>query len=220
VLQHATRLRCAALLSAGALSVHELRYLLAFGDGTSHALALQGHGYLVAAPPLLAGLLALAGAQLLMLLARPATRGAAGRRPVPLLRRRPARFARGAAAHPRLAAWLGSSAVLLAAYVAQETLEGALAPGHPAGLAGVLGAGGWLAIPASLVVGAVVALLLHGARAVLDARPADPRAPHWARAAIPAPPAFAFPHRSLVSPGRGLARHLAGRAPPAPVRSI
>ena len=38
--------RAASLLSLGALAVHELRYLLAYGHGATEALAQQGHGYM------------------------------------------------------------------------------------------------------------------------------------------------------------------------------
>ena len=38
--------RAASLLSLAALAVHELRYLLAYGDRASEALASQGHAYL------------------------------------------------------------------------------------------------------------------------------------------------------------------------------
>src|SRR6202011_2666918 len=64
--------------------------------------------------------------------------------------------------------WLVCSAALLTIYVAQELLEGWFSSGHAAGLAGVLGYGGWWAIPAALCVGLVLAAVFHGARWVLD----------------------------------------------------
>ena len=42
------------------------------------------------------------------------------------------------------------------------------ATGHPAGLTGIFGYGGWWAIPAALCVGLVLAAVFHGARWVLD----------------------------------------------------
>src|SRR4051812_49537298 len=42
----ALRLRCFALLGAGALALHELRYLVAYGGDAGRALDEQGHGYL------------------------------------------------------------------------------------------------------------------------------------------------------------------------------
>ena len=64
--------------------------------------------------------------------------------------------------------WLVCSAALVAIYVSQEFLEGLFATGHPAGLAGIFGYGGWWAIPASVCVGLVLAAVFHGARWVLD----------------------------------------------------
>src|SRR3954452_20216555 len=62
--------RLAALLCAGALAVHELRYLLAFGAGSGRALAHDGHAYLGAINPLVAVLVAGVLAQLMRLGAR------------------------------------------------------------------------------------------------------------------------------------------------------
>jgi hypothetical protein len=61
---------------------------------------------------------------------------------------------------------------LVAAYCAQELLEGILASGHPAGLAGVFGDGGWTAIPLALPLALLVALGLRG-RGALAAATAD-----------------------------------------------
>ena len=51
---------------------------------------------------------------------------------------------------------------------AQEFLEGLFATGHPGGLAGIFGYGGWWSIPAAVCVGLVLAAVFHGARWVLD----------------------------------------------------
>src|SRR3954451_5032365 len=50
----AFRLRCFALLGAGALALHELRYLIAYGGDAGRALDDQGHGYLGTAAALVA----------------------------------------------------------------------------------------------------------------------------------------------------------------------
>jgi hypothetical protein len=69
---------------------------------------------------------------------------------------------------PLAALWLVCAATVVAIFVAQELLEGLLATGHPAGLTGIFGYGGWWAIPATVAVGLVVAVVLHGARWVID----------------------------------------------------
>lgn len=94
-------LRAAVLLALAAYAVHEVRYLLV---PNPHADA--GHGYLVAAPVLLAGLLALAAGRAL---------GALGTR-------------RGAA---RTLTWAAASGALLGIHGVQEALEHALAGGGP-----------------------------------------------------------------------------------------
>ena len=145
------RWRAAALLPAAALTVHQLRYMLAYGDESGHQLAAQGHSYLEAFGPVAAMLAAVAVGLFIASFAE-AWRGGAeagdhGR------------------AFTRL--WLMTVVSLIAIYAGQEFLEGLLATGHPGGLAGVFGAGGWWAIPAALLVGAIVALALRGARAAI-----------------------------------------------------
>ena len=135
------RLRTAALLGVGAFAVHQLRFALPYGRGASHALAVQGHAYLLPLAPVLVGLLLLAFAQLLGAMAR----GAHG----PAVRFR------------RL--WLGASACLTAVYGIQELIEGLVSPGHPGGLEGVAGHGGWLALPLSILVGFLILILVVAA---------------------------------------------------------
>lgn len=136
-------LRAAALMGAGTFAVHQARYALGWGHEASGALAAQGHGYLITLGPLLVGALlpVLAGA------IRRAARGSGSAAP---------RFGR---------LWAGTSLALVAAYVAQESIEGALAAGHPDGIAGVFGHGGWLAVPLAVCVGLAIALLMRGAGA-------------------------------------------------------
>jgi hypothetical protein len=189
--------RAAALMPAASLTVHQLRFQLAFGAGADGKLASEGHQYLGAVTMLAAMLVAIAAGVFLAALAR-AWRGAPGR---------PARSAaRGSFGRIALVA----AASLLAIYCAQESIEGILFSGHPGGVAGVFGAGGLLAVPLSVALGLLVAACLRVAEAAVRwvterERPASPRRP----ARRPARPADAF-----LSPLQPLARAAAGRAPP------
>jgi hypothetical protein len=184
----AVRLRCFALLGAGGLGLHELRYVIAYGGGADHALAAQGHGYLDAAGAVVA--LALVAALALLV----------------------ASLVRGGAASARWSArWPVVSAGLLAIYVVQELAEGMLASGHPAGIDGVFGHGGLVAVPLALALGAAVAALLRGADAVLERFAAPRRAPlrRAPRVELPRAPLSVRPRFAAVLAGPG-----AGRAPP------
>jgi hypothetical protein len=137
-----------ALLPPAAFAVHQLRYMLAFGSSAGIELQRTGHSYLHSVVPWLILLIALAAGGFL---------GAVGRA-----------FA-GHTSLPRYtlsfaALWLTCSACLVAIFVCQELLEGLFLTGHPAGLVGVFGFGGWWSIPASLCIGLVLAALFHGAR--------------------------------------------------------
>jgi hypothetical protein len=185
------RLRAGALLGAGSLAVHELRYLVGYGGEAGRMLAAHGHSYLALAATLAVLLLLVALAGFLARVAR------GGDRQTPADRTR------------RLAP--AAAAALFAIYSVQELLEGLVAPGHPGGFAGVYGNGGWTAVLFAAVIGLVIALLLRGADAVL-ARVAARR-----RGALPRPvrcpparPAF----RAAVATRLGISRNLAGRAPP------
>jgi hypothetical protein len=187
--------RLAAVIAASALALHELRYMIGFGDHAGEALAARGHAYLPFAGGLAGLLLALAGAQLLLALER-ARRTAQGERPPS--------FAR---------LWLGLAAVLLLVYSGQELLEAALSRGQHLGPAVPFAEGGWSAVPLALAIGALAALLLRGAsRAVaLVAERVRPRRLRVPPLSVPRP---AAPARV---PAAVLARHLASRAPPAPL---
>jgi uncharacterized membrane protein len=186
-------LTTAALLLAGALAVHELRYVAAFGSHAEAALARHGHGYLALLTPALATLTALGfAAGLVRAAATPAMRSETRTRQL----------------------WPAASAALLGIYVSQELLEGVLLTGHPAGWAGVLGAGGWAAIPLAVGFGLVVALVLRAVAAVsrgLSLRAVTERL-------LPAPDLVEAPAAPVVARPRGrlMAEHLAGRARPAP----
>jgi hypothetical protein len=182
------------LLPAAALAVHELRYALGYGSGAGQALEAQGHSYVSSFAPWLVALLALAVGSLLLRVAHAAA-GRAERRP----RRSFARL------------WLLTAASLVAIYVVQELLEGVFAVGHPAGVGGVFGQGGWWAIPLALGAGAVVAALLQlgcvlvsAARRLASRRSTPGRSPRLARL-----------HAVAIVRVSPLAGTAAGRAPPA-----
>jgi hypothetical protein len=142
------RLALAALMPAAAFAVHQLRFLLAFGGSAGHELQRQGHAYLHSLVPWIALLIALVAGGFLRALGR----ALAGNTSLP-------RYTLSLAG-----LWLACSTALVAIFVAQELLEGVLAAGHPAGLAGIFGYGGWWSIPAALCLGLVVAAIFHGAR--------------------------------------------------------
>ena len=141
-----------ALVPAAALLVHQLRFMLAFGGGAGVELARQGHSYLHSLVPWIVLLIGVAVGAFLWALGR----ALCGQRSVP-------RYTLSLAA-----LWLVCAVSLVGIYIAQEFLEGLFATGHPAGLTGIFGYGGWWSIPAAVCVGLVLAALLHGARWVLD----------------------------------------------------
>jgi hypothetical protein len=184
-------------MPAAVLTVHQLRFQLAFGGETKAKLASEGHAYLGALAPLAAMLVAIAAGLFLARLALAARDGLGPDETGRLSFRR---------------AWLIAAAALLAIYCVQELAEGLLISGHPGGLAGVFGEGGWLAAPLALALGAVVAAALRVSDAAVTwvasrvARPtAPPRRPR--RAPRPAP-VFRFAPEPLAAAA-------AGRAPPA-----
>lgn len=179
------------LFPAAAFAVHQLRYELAYGARTDAALSAQGHGYLSSLAPWLAVLVAIAFGSFLVRLARVST-GRASRTP--------------SRAFGQLA--LVASLGLLGAYSVQEWLEGIFAAGHPAGLEGVFGHGGWWAVPLSVGFGLLLALLLRLAAAVLDAA-VEPPTPVLAACAQLLRPAGLLAVRRAPLAGRS-----AGRAPP------
>lgn len=185
-------LRLAALMGLGSLAVHQLRYLVGYHFDDGAALAAQGHGYLAPAGPVLAGVLVLALAELI-------TRVAGGR---------------GAPAPPFRRLWPAATGALVAVYVAQEVLEGALAPGHPGGLAGVAGHGGWVALPLAALIGCAIALLMRAASRVAEATAAATATRPWrATAPLQAPRLSATVTFLQARPGAPLP--LAARGPPA-----
>jgi hypothetical protein len=186
------------LIAVGALGVHDLRYLLAYHGHAGHELAVQGHGYLHLATPLIAGALVLAAAAFTTRVLRAYERGDGdGPRPLPGTCR----------------LWAFASVLLMSVYSSQEWLEGLLAQGHPGGLAAPFGHGGLLALPLAAVIGLLIALALRGAAAAIAVAAARGRARlRSAEHSLSLPVG-----RSVWSapPQGALARRLAPRAPPA-----
>jgi hypothetical protein len=180
------------LIPAASLVVHQLRYTLAYGPRANAELAAQGHSYLYSLTPWFVFAL---GIGLALFLRRAAVALRTGE--AALSSRRSS-----------LAVWLLAWAGLVAIYAMQELLEELLASGHPGGVAGVFGHGGYWAVPVAAVVAGAVTLCLRVARAVLRVA-AGARLRVWPRDLSVA----VLVGRSPLAPAP-LARAYAGRAPP------
>jgi hypothetical protein len=222
------RLRAAALMPAAVLTVHQLRYLLAFGGGSGQELEKEGHQYLSAlAAPIAMSVAIVVG----LFFARLAVAWRVGEADAePTRGTSPGadphrRFAPGGERHGarrfapggflRLAFLIGLA--LLTLYSCQELLEGMLSTGHPGGFEGVFGEGGWWAVPLAFACGTIVAAALRGARAAIRwvaARHRRTKLPHGRPAPAPRPPRIALP-RPVP-----LAGAAAGRAPPFALRTL
>jgi hypothetical protein len=208
------RLRAAALMPAAVLTVHQLRFLLAFGGGSGAELEKEGHQYLSALAAPIAMSVAIVLGLFFARLANVWREGAD-------LAATPGGGSAPAATDPatgrgflRLALLIGAS--LLALYSCQELLEGMLSSGHPGGFDGVFGDGGWWAVPLSLACGLIVAAALRGARAAIRWAAARGRrvvASHGRPTPAPRPRRLALP-RTVP-----LAGAAAGRAPPLAVHA-
>lgn len=177
------------LLPAGAFVVHQLRYWLTYGPQASTQLADQGHAYLGSIVPWL--VLATGAALGGRLVSVAAGRGSATR------------------VRPFVAVWAACAFALVAIYTAQESLEGMLAQGHPGGIAGVFGHGGWWSVPVSVGIAFAIALLVRVGAALEGVVTRSPKlsfAPSPLRARRPR-----TPHLVAFRP---LAAAAAGRAPP------
>jgi hypothetical protein len=190
------RLAPLALMPPAAFAVHQLRYWFAFHGQMGLELQRQGHAYLHSLVPWIVLLIALAVGVFLRALG-----GALS----------------GHCSIPRYTfsfafLWLVCAACLLALYASQELLEGTFVTGHPAGLVGVFGYGGWWSIPAALGVGLVLAASFHGARWVLreTARRRAGRSLAPARTAVVAraPRDLSLPRMAALAGG------CSGRSPP------
>lgn len=187
--------RALALIAVAAVAVHELRFAVGFGGADEH-LARDEHAYLALGASLAAVILLVALGLFAHTLREARRTGVAAAS-------EPTSFVR---------TWLWASGALVTIYTGQELLEPAFSADHPAGLAGVLGHAGWTAVIFAFLLGAVVALLLRGARAAVvraATRSGRRRPPRRSS------PTFAAP---ITDPGWAsappLALHLAGRAPP------
>jgi hypothetical protein len=190
------RVAPAALMPVGALAVHQLRYWLAFHGSAGLELQRQGHSYLHSVVPWIVLLVAVAVGAFLRALGR----AFGGRRSLP---RYTLSFA---------ALWLICAACLVLIYACQEFLEGLFATGHPAGLAGIFGYGGWWSIPSALAVGLVLASVFQGARWVIS----EVAQRHGDGPIVRRAPRIA-PHRVLELPAPRLAPLAvgwSGRGPP------
>jgi len=181
------------LVPAAALVVHQARYTLAYGSRANAELAAQGHSYVNSVIPWAILALGLGGTAFLRRLAHASRTGDPGR---------PARISAAAL-------WLLTTVGLIAIYAVQETLEGMMVSGHPGGLAGVFGHGGWWAVPVAALVAIGVVALLGVGRAVI--RLAAQRAPVGAPAELLQ---LLFPAAPMLPAPAPLARAAAGRAPP------
>ena len=170
-------------MSAGTFGVHQLRFALSEED---HARAVHGNGYLSAVAPVLAAVLLLAFAVGL----RRVASGEVERAP---------RFRR---------MWAGASAGLIAAYCAQESIEGLLTHGRATGM---FTHGGWVALPLALLMALGIALISRGSAEA--SRLVAARAP-WTAAPEAAPFEASLPAWAPRGT-RAAARHLAARGPPA-----
>jgi ABC-type xylose transport system permease subunit len=183
-----------APLPPAAFAVHQLRYLLAYGSSAGVELQRTGHSYLHSVVPWIVLCLAVVAGGFLWALGR----ALAAQATIP-------RYGVSLAGM-----WAVCSVCLIAIFATQELLEGVLATGHPAGLAGVFGYGGWWSIPAAACVGLVLAVWFHGARWVL--REVARRA-RRERARIVTPPVRGL-HEVLLAPAAPLCAGWSGRGPP------
>ena len=147
-------MRGAMLLPLCALAVHQLRFYVAFGRDAPMWLAREGHGYMSTVEPIVLLIAALAVGGLVGRLARAWQQGGEPGGVAPRRGR-------------LLRIWALCTVVLFAFYCGQELIEGALATGHPAGLAGILGHGGWLAAPIAMLVAAALAATLRVADSLI-----------------------------------------------------
>jgi hypothetical protein len=200
--------RAAALIAVGAFVVHQLRYLAGYGDAAGSELSRQGHGYLSGALPILvAFLLSAAAAGLLRaVLERAGGLSAGGRR--------------GAGPSPASLARHSTlfGIAIAAIYTCQESLEGVLSAGHPAGVAAVLAHGGWIALPLAAALG-VLATLLDRGLSTLELAIAGSRGPRRARRGPPRSARAPRPIRFVPLAAAPLAFGIARRPPPLRPRS-
>jgi hypothetical protein len=191
----AYRVRLVALLSAGALAVHQLRYLIAYGDQSHRVLVMHGHEYLSSVT------------QAVVVLVGLAIIGFLGH--LFAIKRLPAAATEPAA--PRAdRLWLSGAIALTLVFFLQEFVEGQLEGANSSGLHGIFGHGGWIAVPLAIAIAGLVALLMRGAGTVIE------HAIRRSCSSITTRPErstrlFTIQRRVAADPVSG---HLAGRGPP------
>jgi hypothetical protein len=129
-------LRALALLGAGAVGIHQLRYAIAYGNAAPQQLAVHNHGYMDLTLPAVATVFVVALAAALIRIAR-------------------GRAVRPGRRTPLVALWLACAFALGTIYGVQETFEGA----------GAIAGGGWIGFALAFPAGFLVALALRGADA-------------------------------------------------------
>jgi hypothetical protein len=180
----AWRVRAGVLVLMGSVMVHQLRYALAGAHADAHA-----HVYMAWLVPLACALVALAVVELVVRL------GLRTR----LETRTPA---------PAGVRWLALGTLLLAIFAVQETAELFVEHGRLDITDSLVVHGGWLAGPLAYAVAAVIALLLHGAEALLTRAGRRP----WRGVRAPEPQRLLSRRSAVRVPV--IACNLAGRAPP------
>jgi hypothetical protein len=191
------RWRGTLLMPAAALAVHQLRYFITYGAAAHRELQEQGHSYMHSLAPWIVLAVGLCLGRLVSQLWAAWRIGEAD----------------GAGQESLSRAWIGAALALVMIYFTQELLEGFFASGHPAGMGGILGNGGWWALPSAVLVGLGWALLVRGARvAITIAAARGRRAARRFRTAHLLPRPCEAPAIPRSSP---LASCVAGRAPPA-----
>ncbi len=180
-------------MPAAAFAVHQLRYILTYRSQASAELAAQGHSYLHSLVPWLVLALGIGLSAFVRRTARALRTGETGT------------FSRRSSA----VLWSATTVGLVLIYAVQESLEEFFASGHPTGLAGVFGHGGWWAIPAAAVVALLVVAMLRLGRSIV--RVAGRLARRNAQPSLVA--RFAW-HAVVLVAARPLALSAAGRAPP------
>ena len=153
------RLRAGLLMPLAVLAVHQGRYFLAFGTHTPARLLRDGHAYLGSVIPFAVLSAALALGVLAGRLARAWQGHGTGPRAADPSTARP---------HSALRIWALCAFILFGLYCTQELTEGAVAAGHAGGIAGILGSGGWLAVPLAIVVAGILTLMLRGGDALVE----------------------------------------------------
>jgi hypothetical protein len=191
------RLRAVWLMPLCALAVHQLRYFVAFGSHAGAQLAHDGHAYLSVVEPLVLVIAAMALGGFIGRLAQAVQTRAGG--------------TGGRRGWVRL--WLLCAFTLFAIYCGQELIEGFVSTGHPAGVAGVLGHGGWTAAPIAVLVAALLAAALRVADVLTELTERGGSSVRVPVAAfrLPLQETWSHPKDWRLDPQAGV---VAGRAPP------